>query len=106
MTMTLPDPGPPNPQFERPADRTRLDRTVAALTERGFAARVADSGEHARELLFDIIPDGAEVHAALSETLRELGITDEIEKSGRYRSIRAQLSTLDRETQRREMQQL
>ena len=52
------------------------------------------------------IPDGAEVHIALSETIRELGITDEIDTSGRYDSIRARLGAMDRETQDREMRKL
>ncbi|MDX6413308.1 MAG: hypothetical protein QOH23_718 [Gaiellaceae bacterium] len=104
--FTLPDPGPPNLDFERPADRARLERTAAALTARGFKAQVADSAEHARGLVLGAIPDGAEVHIALSETLRELGITEEIDESGRYDSVRARLSNLDRETQGREMRKL
>ena len=52
------------------------------------------------------IPAGAEVHIALSETMRELGITSEIDESGRYDSIRSRLSALDRETQGREMRKL
>jgi len=104
--MTLPDPGPPNPEFEQPADRLRLERTAAALGRRGFLAHVADSAEHARQLVLDAIPNGAEVHIALSETMREIGITAEIDESGRYQSIRAQLNKLDRETQGREMRKL
>jgi L-lactate utilization protein LutC len=106
MAFTLPDPGPPNLDFERPADSARLERTAAALTARGFNARVADSGEHARELVLEAIPEGSEVHLALSETLRAIGIAEEIDESGRYDSIRARLSALDRETQGREMRKL
>jgi hypothetical protein len=106
MAFTLPDPGPPNLDFERPADRAHLDRTAAALTARGFNARVVDTGEHARELVLEAIPEGSEVHLALSETLREIGITEAIDESGRYDSIRARLSTLDRETHGREMRKL
>lgn len=106
MAFTLPDPGPPNLDFERPADRAHLERTAAALTARGFNARVADTGEHARELVLEAIPEGSEVHLALSETLREIGITEEIDESGRYDSIRARLRALDRETQGREMRKL
>ena len=104
--LTLPDPGPPNLDFERPADRAHLDRTAAALAARGFEAQVADTTTHARELVLGAIPDGSEVHIALSETIRELGITEEIDESGRYDSIRARLSALDRETQGREMRKL
>jgi hypothetical protein len=104
--LTLPDPGPPNLDFERPADRAHLDRTAAALAARGFKAQVADTAAHARELVLGAIPDGSEVHIALSETIRELGVTEEIDESGRYDSIRARLSALDRETQGREMRKL
>jgi L-lactate utilization protein LutC len=38
--------------------------------------------------------------------MRELGITEEIDESGRYDSVRARLSNLDRETQGREMRKL
>jgi L-lactate utilization protein LutC len=106
MAFTLPDPGPANLDFERPADRTHLERTAAALIARGFNARVADSREHARELVLEAIPERSEVHLALSETLREIGITEEIDESGRYDSLRARLSALDRETQGREMRKL
>ncbi len=106
MTFSLPDPGPPNLEFERPADRARLEETAAALSKRGFLAQVADDAAHARKLVFEIVPEGAEVHIALSETMKELGITAEIDESGRFTSVRAQLGKLDRQTQRREMQKL
>jgi L-lactate utilization protein LutC len=106
MSITLPDPGPPNLEFERPADRTQLKRTAAALAARGITAQIADSAEHARQLVLAMIPEGSEVHSALSETMRELGITEEIDESGRYESIRSQLNALDRETQDRERRKL
>ena len=43
VSITLADPGPPNLEFEQPADRARLERVAAALTARGFQAQVADS---------------------------------------------------------------
>ena len=106
MSYTLPEPGPPNLEFERPADRARLEQVVQALEGRGFKALIADSGAHARELVLAALPDGAEVHTALSETLGELGITAEIEESGRYDSVRQKLKGLDREKQGREMRKL
>jgi hypothetical protein len=106
MTFELPDPGAPNLEFAQPADRDRLERTVAALQGRGFNAQIADSGAHARQLVLEAIPNGAEVHTALSETLRELGITAEIDESGRYDSLRLRLQALDRETEGREMRKL
>ena len=106
MAISLPDPGAPNLEFERPATRDRLERTAAALAARGFKSRVADSAAQARELVLGAIPDGSEVHVALSETLREIGITKEIDESGRYDSVRSRLGALDRETQDRERRKL
>jgi hypothetical protein len=106
MSFTLPDPGPVNTEFEVPADRERMQRTVAALESRGFKAEIADSADHARRLVLDAIPDGAEVHSALSETMQQIGITAEIDDSGRYGSVRAALQQLDRDTQGREMRKL
>jgi hypothetical protein len=104
--MTLPDPGPPNLDFERPADRARLERTAAALAGRGFRVQIADSGKEARRLVFEMIPEGAEVHTALSETMRHLGVAAEVEETGRYESVRSKLSGLDRATQGRAMARL
>jgi LUD domain len=106
MGIVLPDPGPPNPEFAVPADHERLERAVQALESRGFAAQIADNGVHARRLVLDAIPEGAEVHSALSETLRVLGIAAEIDDSGRYDAIRPKLVALDRATQGREMRKL
>lgn len=106
MAISLPDPGAPNLDFERSADRDRLDRTAAALAARGFKPQVADTAEHARELVLAAIPEGSEVHVALSETLREIGVTKEIDESGRYDSVRSRLDALDRETQGRERRKL
>ena len=106
MSITLTDPGAPNLEFERPAGRARLERAAAALASRGFLAQIADSAKEARRLVLEAIPDGAEVHVALSETMRELGITAEIDQSGRYDSVRSRLSTLDRATQGRQIAKL
>ncbi len=106
MPITLPDPGPPNIQFERPADRVHLERTAAAMTGRGFTVQIADSAKEARQLVLDAIPEGAEVHVALSETMRELGLTAEIDESGRYEAIRPRLNALDRITQARERRKI
>jgi hypothetical protein len=38
--------------------------------------------------------------------MRELGITDEVDESGHYESIRTRLRSLDRQTQGREMRKL
>jgi hypothetical protein len=106
VSFVLPDPGPPNSEFEQPAGPERLERTAAALQVRGFKAEIVSDGAEAKRRVFELIPEGAEVHGALSETMSELGISAEIESSGRYDSVRAKLALLDRETQGREMRKL
>jgi LUD domain len=106
VSFVLPDPGPPNAEFERPADRARLERVSLALQARGFRAHVAASGAEARQVVLDGIPLGAEVHTALSQTVIDVGIAAEIDDSGRYDSLRGKLALLDRETQAREMRKL
>lgn len=106
MSAVLPEPGVPNLEFEQPADEVRLERVAEALRARGFKAEVAADGADARRRVLDAIPEGAEVHTALSETLRELGIAAELDESGRYDSVRAKLNALDRVTQDRERRKL
>jgi hypothetical protein len=106
VSYVLPDPGPPNAEFAQPADLSRLEQTAEALRGRGFHVHVVADGAAAKELVLDSIPEGAEVHTALSETLTELGIRAALEESGRYDSVRAKLAQLDRETQGREMRRL
>jgi len=106
MALTLPDPGSPNPSFARPSDPDRLSRAASALERRGFTSEIVRSGEDARARVLDLLPEGAEVHSALSETLREIGVTDEIDASGRYDAVRPKLKRLDPATQRREMRKL
>jgi hypothetical protein len=54
-----------------------------------------DSPEDARALVSTLVPDGMEVFTATSETLRNAGIAADIDESGRFRSVRAQLAALN-----------
>jgi len=60
----------------------------------------------ARQLILSLVPDGAEVHSGSSVTLEELGVTAEIEQSGRYQALRPRLWSMDRETQGQEIRKL
>lgn len=95
----------PNPSFATPASRERLERAAAALNANNIQASIVADAGAARAAVMALLPQGAEVHVALSETMRELGITQAVEE-GDYRAIRPQLKKLDRKTQRREMAKL
>jgi hypothetical protein len=105
-TFALAEPPAPNLEFARPASAERLKRAVAALNAHGFVTEIVDDRDTARRRVLEAIPQGAEVHSALSETMRELGLTADIDESGRYDSVRSRLMRLDRTTQHREMRKL
>ncbi len=88
------------------ADEQTLEKTVAALEANGFKVIVAESLDEARQKVLDLIPEGSEVFTAQSMTLEASGLASAINESGRYKSIRKQFMTLNRETQMPEMRRL
>jgi hypothetical protein len=77
-----------------------------ALRANNIDARVVDSGDEARRLVLELIPDGAEVHSGKSKTLQDIGLFKELFESGRYDSVRARSSKMDRQTHSREIRKL
>ena len=89
----------PNQEFTRLATDEQLDVVVKALEASNVHAIVVESGVQAKELVLQLIPPGAEVYANISKTLEKIGITEEIDKSGRYEAVRPKVLALDRKTQ-------
>ena len=96
----------PNQEFANLASDKQIERTVKALEANGIHAVVAEDGQEAKRIFFDLVPEGAEVFLGASVTLETLGIKDEIDKSGRYDSIRPKMFAMNRETQGREIRKL
>jgi len=93
-------------RFATRAEGATVDRTVAALEANGIAVvRAADAAD-AKDLVMDLIPDGAQVHHGASQSLEVSGIIDEIENSGRYDPVRPQIWSMDRQTQADEIRRL
>ena len=93
-------------EFGTLAGEARVTRTAAALEANGIRAlRAADAAE-AKRLVLGLIPDGSQVHHGASRSLEVSGITDEIEKSGRYEPVRPLIGSLDRATQADEIRRL
>jgi YkgG family uncharacterized protein len=67
--------------------------------------RAANAVE-AKRIVLGLIPEGAQVHHGASQTLEVSGITDEIEKSGRYDAIRPRIWSMDRTTQADDIRRL
>ena len=93
----------PNKEFSRLATNAQIARAAQALESNNIHTIVVDTGEEARKLVFELVPEGAEVLANVSKTLEKLGITEEIDKSGRYDAVRPKVMSLDRKTQANEI---
>jgi hypothetical protein len=96
----------PNPAFSKVADPTTINRTADALRAKGYDVRIARDLSDAKEIVLAQVPEGAEVGSGSSRTLDELGVTEEIEQSGRYDAIRPRLWSMDRKTQGKEIRKL
>jgi hypothetical protein len=93
-------------RFGTLADDTRVGRAAVALEANGISViRAADVAE-AKEVVLGLIADGSEVHHGASMSLDVAGITDEIDKSGRYESLRPRIFSMDRQTRADEIRRL
>jgi hypothetical protein len=95
-----------NESFARLATDEQIARTAKALEANGIHTLIAENGEQAKRLFFELVPDGAEVFLGASVTLETLGIKDEIDKSGRFDALRPKMFAMNRETQGREIRKL
>src|SRR5438105_7384141 len=83
-----------------------IDRTARAVVSRGFRVEVLDDARAARARVATLLPDGAAVFTAASETLRLSGIESDIERSDRLHAIKPRVRKLDRSTQGDEIRRL
>ena len=95
-----------NWDFARLASDEQIERAARALEDNGIRVLVAQHGEEAEKMIFDLLPEGAEVFTASSQTLEQLGIPAELEQSEQYELVRDKLKKMDKRTQNREMVEL
>ncbi|MEU2611628.1 nuclear transport factor 2 family protein [Micromonospora sp. NPDC007271] len=88
----------PAAPFTEPAPAQRLERAATALAAHGFTVEILDDAAAARTRIRDLIPAGASVFTAASETLRLSGIDEDINTSGRYQALKPRLLAMDRAT--------
>jgi hypothetical protein len=96
----------PNVEFARLASDEQIQRTAQALEKNNIKTLIAENGEDAKRMFFELVPEGAEVFLGSSVTLEKLGIKDEIDKSGKYNALRPKMFAMDRATQGREIRKL
>jgi len=93
-------------RFGTVADDRRVRRAAAALEANGISALRAANATEAKEVVLGLIDEGSEVHHGASVSLDVTGITDEIDKSGRYESLRPRIFSMDRQTRADEIRRL
>src|SRR5512135_1416905 len=93
----------PETTFGQLASDEQIARTAAALEANGIQALIAENGEEAKRMFFELVPDGAEIFLGASITLETLGIKDIIDKSGRFDALRPRMFAMNREKQAREI---
>ncbi|WP_210604182.1 LUD domain-containing protein [Brevibacterium oceani] len=86
----------PLAEFARAASQEQVARAAAALSAHGFAVEVLRDAGEARTRVRELVPAGASVLTASSETLRASGIDEDINGSGRYLSVREAVQSMDR----------
>lgn len=89
--------------FSQLATEESLRVAVAALRANGLTVEVAKDGAEAKRRSLALLPEKAEVMTMTSVTLAALGLAAEINKSGKFASVRERLLGMDKETQGLEM---
>jgi L-lactate utilization protein LutC len=92
--------------FATLADEVTVERTAAALEANGMTVIRAADAAAARRIVLGLIPDGSQVHHGASKTLEATGITDAVERSGRYEPIRPRVRSMDRATEADQIRRL
>ena len=93
-------------RFGTVADHARVTRTAAALEANGIAVLRAADAADAKRIVLGLIPAGSQVYHGASQSLADSGITEAIEKSGRFDPIRPRIWSMDRTTQGDEIRRL
>ena len=88
------------------AQDSQIEQTAKALEANGMTAIIVNTGDEARQKVLELVPEGSEVFTATSATLVATGIAEAINESGRYKSVRKTMMTLNRETQFLDMRRL
>lgn len=88
------------------ASKESIEKAVESLKAHNIEAKFVETGEEAKKEVLSMIPEKAEVMTMSSVTIDTLGISKEIQESGKYNSVKNKLNSMNRETQGREMQEI
>lgn len=81
--------------YNTPASKEKIEKTISALKLNGIEAFVAKDEADAKAKVLELVPPGASVMTMTSVTLDTLGISQEINQSGKFNSVRAKFAKMD-----------
>ncbi len=96
----------PNPDFTILATQERIDKTITALKQNGIDASFVPTAKNAKDKVLSLVPKGAEVFTMTSRTLEAIGVAQEINESGDYKSVRKILINMNPKTDRPMMRKI
>jgi hypothetical protein len=97
-TQILSSPAVEKDRFAFAATSEQIQTVGDALRTNGFVVEILDHAAQARMRVRELVPLGAAVLTAASETLRLSGIEEDINSSGRYDAVRPAIGSRDRTT--------
>ncbi len=80
--------------WDKLADDKSIEKASKALRENGVEVFVVNDGNAAKKKVLELIPEGSEVMNVTSTTLDEIALANEIEESGRYKSVRKRITSV------------
>lgn len=74
--------------YSQSVDNETIEATKKALEANGFTVEVVDAVKDVKAKVVELIPEGKEVFTATSRTLDDAGLTEELNESGKWVSVR------------------
>lgn len=78
-------------EWNQLADKEVVKKTMESLRKSSIESFFVETGDEAKRKVLDILPKGAEVMTMSSVTLDSAGISNEINESENYDSVRKKL---------------
>lgn len=77
-----------------------VEKTIKALKKNNIDTIYVGTKEEAKAKVLELLPKGSRVLVGQSQTLEEIGLSNEIENSGNYISVRKEYMALDHEKEK------
>jgi L-lactate utilization protein LutC len=88
------------------AGRGSIDKALKALNKNCIETTFAANAEEAKKMVLSMIPEGSEVLTMTSLTLDGIGLTKDLNESGRFNSLRSSFAKMNPQMHGKEMRKL